>query len=195
VENRVRKIPLHPAPTYSRSLPLSRSFRIILLAPVSLFNPLCRCNRRRGLYLSAEAQHRCVPPLPLPLLSLQPRYLPSRSPSSTFFPLFILALLKGTYICMAACTPPLCEILEASIARARAQEKERERERKRERERRLITRCQQRASSACTDSASMCCSMCAHVRTVRVALVNLINPTDISGTNADGQRALPRLPR
>lgn len=72
-------------------------------------------NRRR-LYLSAGHVVAFRPPCPFffsLFLSPSCAYLSS----SYLVPVFILARLKGTYVCMAACTPLLCGILGASIER------------------------------------------------------------------------------
>lgn len=180
-----KKNPRHSAPTSSAlflSFSLSRSFSPLPTLRRLRFRSTPAGNRRR-LYLSAGhavAPRPPDPPRPSlfgPLLALSLSFVLLRLDP------FILARLKGTYVCMASCTPLLCGILGASIERGDLS----------------------RAVRG-TRPVRVCVRSCArarvhtHVRMVRMthrrrALVNLINPTDTSGTNVDGQYALSYFPR
>lgn len=171
-----KKNPRHSAPTSSvLFLPfsLSRSFSPLSTLYCPRFRSTPAGNRRRVLLKCGT--RRCTPVL-LPALFVPSAFPPSfclfalLRPSSSRS--FILARLKGTYVCMASCTPLLCEILGASIGRGDLSRAVRG----------------TRAALVCVHT---------HVRMVRMthrcrALVNLINPTDTSGTNVDGQHALCR---
>lgn len=179
-----KKNPRHSAPTSSALfLPfsLSRSFSPLPTLRRPRFRSTPAGNRRR-LYLSAG--HVAPPPPPVLLvlpLSPPPCPLVLLRPSSSRS--FILARLKGTYVCMASCTPLLCGILGASIERGDLS--------------RAVRGTRPVRVYACERARAQ---VHTHVRMVhmtywRRALVNLINPTDTSGTNVDGQYALSYFPR
>lgn len=104
-----KKNPRHSVPTSSAFF-FSFSHFPPLFLPFPFPN---HAGNRRRLYLSAvHVAVRLIPFIhPTSARSLSLFFV------SSFFLVFILARLKGTYICMAACTPLLCEILGASIER------------------------------------------------------------------------------
>ncbi|KYQ52954.1 hypothetical protein ALC60_07680 [Trachymyrmex zeteki] len=111
-----KKNPRHSAPTSSvLFLPfsLSRSFSPLSTLYCPRFRSTPAGNRRRVLLKCGT--RRCTPVL-LPALFVPSAFPPSfclfalLRPSSSRS--FILARLKGTYVCMASCTPLLCEMEE-----------------------------------------------------------------------------------